>query len=315
MRSFIAAALVAAVSASSEVEAAFLGYIVQFGKSYDNVEEYGFRFSQFAKKHAQILEHNAGEETYKLGHNKMSDWTEEEFEALLTYKAEARTGASVSVNATAVPINWVDLGAVSPVQDQGQCGSCWAFSSVSAFESAHFIHAGVLEKYSEQQLVDCVNLCAGCNGGLQSYAFRYYESHFAMYEASYPYTAMDGTCSYSSSDNSGIKAKGWANVTASNVTDMKAALSIAPLSVAIQANQFCFQMYSSGVFTNTKCGTSLDHATNVVGWATDATDGDYWIMRNSWGASWGEAGYMYVKIVDGDGLCGIQMEPQYPTSY
>jgi len=94
---------------------------------------------------------------------------------------------------------------------------------------------------------------------------------------------------------------------------MKAGLAIGPLSVSIEADQFCFQMYSSGVFTNTKCGTTLDHAVLVVGWGTDATDGDYWIMKNSWATTWGEAGYMKVQVVDGAGLCGIQMGPLYPT--
>jgi len=92
---------------------------------------------------------------------------------------------------------------------------------------------------------------------------------------------------------------------------MKSALNSHVLSVAIEADKSVFQMYSGGVFTSTRCGTSLDHATNVVGWGTDSSYGDYWLMRNSWGKSWGDKGYMKLQIVSGKGLCGIQMEPQY----
>jgi len=91
---------------------------------------------------------------------------------------------------------------------------------------------------------------------------------------------------------------------------MKSALNDHVLSVAIQANQYAFQLYSGGIFTNTSCGTNLDHATNVVGWGTSGSM-EYWLMRNSWGTSWGDAGYMYIEQVSGHGICGIQMEPNY----
>jgi len=102
-------------------------------------------------------------------------------------------------------------------------------------------------------------------------------------------------------------------VTPNDPTAMKSALAQQPLSVSIQANQLCFQLYNGGVFTNTKCGDSLDHATNVVGWGQE-NGMDYWIMRNSWGSSWGEDGYMRLEIISGSGLCGIQSEPQYPST-
>merc|ERR1719198_1872795 len=135
-----------------------------------------------------------------------------------------------------------------------------------------------------------------------------------MTEASYPYTGVDGTCNYSSSDNTGVYATGYTWVTAGDPDAMKAALANNyTLSVSIQANQFAFQSYSSGIFTNTRCGTNLDHATAVVGWGQEGST-EYWIMRNSWGTTWGEEGYMKVEIVSGHGLCGIQMEPLYPEA-
>merc|ERR1711957_596388 len=135
------------------------------------------------------------------------------------------------------------------------------------------------------------------------YGFQYFESHYAMYESSYRYTAKDGTCKYSSSNTSGVKTSSWSNVSADSPTSMKSALNSHVLSVAIEADK--------SVFHSTRCGTSLDHATNVVGWGTDSSYGDYWLMRNSWGKSWGDKGYMKLQIISGKGLCGIQMEPQY----
>ena len=158
-----------------------------------------------------------------------------------------------------------------------------------------------------------MKLCFGCNGGNQSLAFNYYESHYAMSEASYPYTAKTGSCQYNASNVTPAKTTGWTGVTANSPDAMKSALASNPLAVAIQANQLSFQMYSGGVFTNTNCGTQLDHATNVVGWGNNGTV-DYWIMRNSWGTGWGMSGYMELEIVAGAGLCGIQMQPLFPIS-
>jgi len=318
MKTFALACLVASACAMSQIESAFLEYISQHGKAYSNLAEYEMRLRNFAIKHAKIEEHNATESAYKVGHNKFSDWTDAEFKATLTYKSEGQIGEVVEQSANPLgdsPVNWITNGCISPIQDQGQCGSCWAFSSQASMEAAHCIHNGNtgLEKFSEQQLVDCVKLCYGCNGGLQSRAFNYLESHYEMSESSYPYTGTDGTCAYDSSNNDGVKCTSWANVTADSPTAMKTALNTTPLAVAIQADQFCFQHYTTGVFTNTACGVSLDHATNVVGWGTE--DGmDYWLMRNSWGTSWGMEGYIKIEIVNGPGLCGIQMEPLYPMA-
>ena len=135
-------------------------------------------------------------------------------------------------------------------------------------------------------------------------------THYAMTEAAYPYTGRDGTCKYNVANSTYVKMESYTNVTADSPSAMKTALNSHVLSVAIQANKMCFQTYSSGIFNNSNCGTSLDHATNVVGWGTSGTT-DYWIMRNSWGTSWGEKGYMQLEIVSGKGYCGIQMEPLY----
>ena len=167
MKSFIALAL-AAVASASEQGARFMQFITEHGKSYGTVEEFEFRFAQWAKMDQTIMEHNATESSFKLGHNKMSDWADWQYKALLTYKAMPEAEKNYAVfNEGAVPnsVNWISAGAVNAIKDQGQCGSCWAFSAAGAFEGAWKIKTGTLLSFAEQQLVDCSNLNYGCNGG------------------------------------------------------------------------------------------------------------------------------------------------------
>merc|ERR1712127_156600 len=315
MKTFALACLVASTLAMSEIESAFLGYITEFGKSYSNMAEYEHRLTNFALMHSVIVAHNKTESHFKLGHNKMSDWTEEEYKSILTYKPNmVDTVAAVEASPLGYsPVDWRSGSCLSPIQDQGQCGSCWAFSAVAPMENKYCAQNGTLYKLSEQQLVDCVNLCFGCNGGNAALAFRYWESHNAMSEASYAYTAKDGSCKYSASTAAPVKAVSYTGVTANSPDSMKAALQNNIMSVAIQADQRVFQSYTSGIFTDTSCGTQLDHATNVVGWGSESGM-EYWIMRNSWGTSWGDNGYMKLEIVAGVGLCGIQMQPNFPVA-
>ena len=132
-----------------------------------------------------------------------------------------------------------------------------------------------------------------------------------MTQSSYPYRAVGGTCKYSSS-NTGKGTTGYVSVTANNSTAMKSALAGRPLAVSIEADKAVFQNYKSGIFNSTLCGTSLDHAVIVVGWGTSGTT-EYWTVRNSWGTSWGERGYIRMAITSGAGICGVQSQPLYPT--
>ena len=305
------------------IDIQFISHVIKYNLSYPTIEEFMFRKGVFAAKDAFINAENEVQVNYKVGHNKFSTWTESEMAKLTGYKKfsshEVRQYAHNYSNANPASVNWVTAGGVTPVKDQGQCGSCWAFSSTGGLEGAHFVKSGNLLSFSEQQLVDCAGLRYGnfgCNGGLQQYAFNYYKNFYAESEAAYPYTGVDGSCAYNANNTTGVNVTSWAWVPPQSAVDMQTALVQQPLSISIQANQLCFQMYSSGVFDNAKCGTNLDHAVLAAGYGTDSASGlAYWLVKNSWGTSWGEQGYIRIaQVATGDGLCGCQMEPLYPTS-
>merc|ERR1712224_46493 len=209
-------------------------------------------------------------------------------------------------------VDWTTQGAVTPVKDQGQCGSCWAFSTTGGMEGAWQIASGSLTSMSEQQLVDCASSPnAGCNGGSMEAAFDFAGTVNVATEASYPYKATDGSCQTSFSTAipqggvTGYKSVG------QSTADLKSALMTGPVSVAIEADQMAFQMYSGGILEDKggflgSCGTNLDHGVLAVGYG----DG-YFKVKNSWGSSWGEAGYL--QISDQGNTCGIHSDATYPT--
>merc|ERR1712061_183974 len=204
-------------------------------------------------------------------------------------------------------MDWSTKGAVTPIKNQGQCGSCWAFSSTGGVEGRWEVATGSLKSLSEQQLVDCSKQNSGCNGGLMDYAFSYYRSTSIASESSYPYTARDGSCksSYTAAIPRG-GVTGYKDVSSSS-SALMSAINQQPISVAVEADQSAFQRYSGGIVTS-GCGTNLDHGVLAAGY--DSTQG-YYLVKNSWGASWGDAGYL--KISTSGNVCGIHSQPSYPT--
>ena len=300
----------------------YLGHMAQFNRQITDVTEFRTRLANFTFVHNYIESHNNSGAGWLAGHNQFSDWSHVEYKQML-----GRVGGDLSNDGSVhvfeetdqMSVDWITAGGVTAVKDQGQCGSCWAFSSTGAMEGAHFVASGDLVSFSEQQLVDCAGKRYGnfgCNGGLQQRAFNYYETHDAELESVYPYTSAEGvsgSCLYDETSATSVDVSDYNMVTASNPTQMKAALAQQPLAVSIEADKLVFQVYKSGVFTSTKCGTSLDHAVLAVGYGTE--DGqDYWLVKNSWNTTWGDNGYIKLAIVDGDGICGVQMEPLYPNT-
>merc|ERR1712159_234190 len=200
---------------------------------------------------------------------------------------------------TADSVDWTTKGAVTPVKNQGQCGSCWAFSTTGSTEGANFIKNGKLVSLSEQELVDCAGSFGnqGCNGGLMDDGFKFLQSKGDELETSYSYTAQTGSCQSSKeSAADGMKSgvvTGIKDVTPQSCADLMAAVQQGPVSVAIEAGQSGFQHYSSGIFSGS-CGTALDHGVLVVGYGTDGGN-DYWKVKNSWGTTWGDQGYIRMK--------------------
>lgn len=311
----------AAVFSETEYQNMFSSFMSQYKKKY-TADNFFFRYTVFKANMDKISLANKQNFSYKLGMNEMGDMTHAEFKlAKLGYnhveRPHLRAQNSCPTGTAPASADWVKGGAVTGIKNQGQCGSCWSFSATGAIEGAVKIAGGHLEGLSEQQLVDCSTAQGnqGCNGGLMDYAFEYVIANGGIAsEASYPYTATGpNSCQRKASVS---KISGYCDVKQNNEAALAFAVSKGPVSVAIEADQACFQFYSSGVMADTSCGTQLDHGVLAVGYGT--TSGKkYWNVKNSWGTSWGQAGYIWlgkeVAAAGSAGICGIAMQPSYPT--
>lgn len=303
------------LSTSSNVLYEFKTYIQQYNKTYADHSEFIKRLAIFETNLEKINSHNLMGHSWKMGINEWTDLEWNEFSknrlGLNTKLLPRITVSKINYDQVKVPdmVDWRTKGVVNPVKNQEQCGSCWAFSAVGSIESAVALKTGKLYSLSEQQLVDCSGSYGnyGCSGGLMDNAFNYVENVKLCSEKDYSYTAEDGSCKTTCAGV--VSIKGYVDVQPGNETALQLAVLQQPISVAIEADQDGFQFYTSGVFDGT-CGQNLDHGVVVVGYGTE-NGKDYWLVRNSWGDSWGDGGY--IKMVRGENQCGISLQPSYPV--
>jgi len=327
LRTAAAVVLVPAVAAEASggpaAGALWSDFKKEFGKNYADDKA---RYEIFRANVELIRETNAKGLTYKLGVNQFADLTPHEFADTHTglkrpsepWAALPHLGTHVySGKPLADEVDWQKKGAVTKVKDQGQCGSCWSFSTTGALEGAWKIKTGSLKSLSEQQFVDCDGVDEACNGGLMDHAFAFAEKHALCTEASYKYDAEQGTCHEKSCSvaipRGGVV--GFKDVARDDGKALMEALMQQPVSIAIEADKSSFQLYKSGILKGI-CGHSLDHGVLAVGYGAEGGV-KYWRVKNSWGASWGEHGFIRLLRAPSTGAAGecglLSGPPSYPV--
>lgn len=286
----------------------FTRFVDQYSKQYETTQFFK-KYNTFKDNLNLVLAHNERSSDFKLAMNQFGDLTATEFASLQKLKPVGAAIREMAAEKTTrfssrladSEIDW--RGKMNPVKDQGSCGSCWAFSAVGTMEGTVNIAGKGLFQLAEQQLVDCAGSAGnqGCNGGLMDSAYEYVQSNKGLCASTeYPYTAKDGSCKKTCTPVANISGF---KVLAKETGAISAALVDGPVAVALAASGSAFQFYSSGIITK-GCGTALDHGVIAVGQGTEGSV-DYYRIRNSWGASWGEAGH--VRIQRGNNQCGVEL--------
>ena len=312
----------------SEITKHELNYIFFHEKKYNSTVELYLRFKTFLKNINKINFFNQQKKTHNLRINNFFDLTEDEFNErycscfkktsrnkLYFSKTDCSLNKKENIKDLPESVDWIKKNAVTPVKNQGNCGSCWSFSATGAIEGAWAIKYDKLFSLSEQQMIDCSRSYGnfGCQGGEMESAFKYAIESPLCTEEDDPYVAQNRECN-------NLDCTPVVNLTACNYLTpndqlhMKEVVFKQPVSVAIEADASIFQFYSGGVITDETCGTNLNHGVLVVGYGIE-NNIPYWLVKNSWGEEWGD--YGYVKILRSDnsndkGICGIAMDPSIP---
>jgi len=326
MKAIVVLAILALVGVAygysdSEYKVAFTSWMKEHNRMYSS-EEFVNRFEIFKKNMDFVRDWNSMNTTTIVGLNVFADISNEEYRNV--YLGTHIDGTALIANAEhfitsteplAVMVDWRTKGIVTPIKDQGQCGSCWSFSATGSIEGAYALAKGMLHSVSEQNLMDCSTAYGnqGCNGGLMNSAFQYVIANKGIdTEQSYPYLTKQGTCHFTTA-NIGATITNYKNVAAGNEAALIAAINQQPVSVAIDASQNSFQLYKTGVYYEPKCSsTRLDHGVLAIGYGTDDTTGtDYYIVKNSWGTSWGTAGFIQMSRNKANN-CGIATQASWP---
>jgi cathepsin H len=297
----------------------FARFAHRYGKRYETVGEMKLRFEIFSENLKLIKSTNKKGLPYTLAVNHFADWSWEEFRRHrlgAAQKCSATTKGNHMLTDVVLPEtkDWREDGIVSPVKDQGSCGSCWTFSTTGALEAAYKQAFGKQILLSEQQLVDCARAFNnfGCNGGLPSQAFEYIKYNGGIEtEEAYPYTGKDGECKFSS-ENVAVQVRGSVNISQGAEDELKHAVGVVkPVSIAFEVVQG-FRFYKDGVYTSDTCGSDpldVNHAVLGVGYGVE-NGIPYWLLKNSWGESWGDNGYFKMEL--GKNMCGVATCASYP---
>jgi len=309
----------------------FEQYLQDHGKEY-RASEMEFRRQMFEKNLAKVMAHNSEGKSWKMGVNHLSDWAPEEYDATLGYDKQlgfsqrskrAQIPPPVDDDLAGIPteIDWREKGVVSDVKDQGKCGSCWTFGAAETIESHYAIQTGFLQDLSQQHILDCIpntlscGGTGGCQGGTAELVFEtlVQTTGGLASEWTYPYRsyfADNFTCQYDP-----LRTKAAAHITghvvlATNeyVPVMKALATVGPLAVNVDASSWRF--YETGVFDgcDAKENVDINHVVQLVGYGTDPKNGDYWLVRNSWGPKYGENGYIRLSR-SAKAACGVDKTP------
>jgi len=298
-----------------QAEKSFISWMRSTNQIYSG-DEYQLRFGIFQANQRYVSSHNKGKHSWTLALNKFSAMTPAEYRALLGVRGSVSESnyvpAQSSVKAPDA-LDWRDKGVVNPIKDQGQCGSCWAFSAIQAMESAWAINHNTLYSLSESNLVDCT--CEGCNGGVPSSAYDYVISKQGgkfQLESDYPYTPVRNNCHFDAAKAPDAQIE--KHISSLIFSESKLQEHVAeygPATVCIDASQASFQLYTGGIYDDSSCSSLiLDHAVGCIGYGSESGT-DYWIIRNSWGEDWGEAGYIRIRR-NHHNRCGVATRVSIP---